>query len=224
MKNLLLCVLGLSLSALLVRAQDGAAQEQDGLVLRSVVQSVNYEEDRSSNYVIVSLRSEFINTGPTPVILLKRKPVFTGLELSRSSTFALEDVVVRYGGGPSLDGDPRWEGKRKALNKESPPPDLTDVIMPNATLSFDSKVTISCPKQPSPGMLYRPSLSELESMGPLWLRVFYEVWPLNIEPNVLQSRAPEFGRVLQRKWQTFGMLRLDEVRTEPIMLNLKRPT
>jgi hypothetical protein len=41
--------------------------------------------------------------------------------------------------------------------------------------------------------------------APLWLRVSYEMWPINVE-----NFKPNLGGILKKRWQSHGLLYLDE--------------
>lgn len=212
------------LCALPAEAQSGDARGRDSLTLRGSVRSFTVEEDGSNDYVRLELRYELVNTGPTPVILLKRRPVFTGLTLARTQSFAPADVIDGYRGGPSVEASPAWAEMRRALDKAQPPPALTELLMPEATSTFDASVTIVCPKKPSPGPFYHPSLKELEAAGAVWLKVYYQVWSPDLEPDARRREQLDFGRGLRSRWKSFGDLRLDDLQSEPILLNFSTAT
>ena len=206
-------------------AQNNGTPQQKGLSLRGRIQSMTIEQDKSEDYVILRLKYELTNTRSTPIIRWKHQdPTFTGLSLARSQRFEREDIIHSYQGGPSIDTSQVWTDMQKALDKEYPPSDQTDFIKPSASLSFYSKVTIVCPKKAVPGLLYEPSLRELEAIGKIWLRVYYEAWSLNLEPDALRRKDRDFGHALQRRWEQFGQLWLDDIYSDPIMLDLNRAT
>ncbi len=210
------------LCAIPVKAQSDTAQGQEGLTLRGTIQSINYEEHSSSDYIVLELRYELVNTGSTPIILWKTTPVFTGRALAREQRFATEDIIDIDGGGPSFDTSPEWAQMRKALDKAYPPADLTHRLMPNDALPFTAKVTLVFPKTPLRGLLYSPSLKEMESIGTIWLKFYYQLWSRNLEPDMARRRQLDFGYMLQRRWRSYGKLWLDEVSSEPIKLDLKK--
>ncbi len=205
-----------------VKAQSDAAQTQEGLTLRGTIQSINFDEDKSDDFVILELRYELVNTGSTPIILWKTTPVFTGRKLAREQRFAREDIIDTHRGGPSFDTSPEWTQMQKGLDKAYPPADLTHRLMPNDALPFTAKVTLVFPKTPLRGLLYSPSLKEMESIGTIWLKFYYQLWSRNLEPDMARRRQLDFGYMLQRRWRSYGKLWLDDVSSEPIRLDLKK--
>jgi hypothetical protein len=212
----------LALCASPAGAQGGdGARGGGGLTLRGSIRSVTFEEDASTDFVRLELRYELVNTGQTAAIIWKHEPVFTGLTLARAPSFAPEEVLDAYRGGPSISTAPSWAEARKALDQPQPPAGLTEILPPNASSSFDASVHIVCPKEPAGGSLRRPSLKELREAGTVWLRVYYQMWSWNLEPDVRRQTELNFGRELQRRWKSFGELRLEDVYSEPIRLDLK---
>ena len=72
-------------------------------------------------------------------------------------------------------------------------------------------------------MLFRSTGESMQELSPVWLHVNWEVWPSNVEPSKNPNKL-SFGLALQRRWKNVGLLRLDGIYSEPIMLDLKRVT
>ena len=62
--------------------------------------------------------------------------------------------------------------------------------------------------------------------APLWLQLSYEMWPFNVE-----NFKPNLGEILQKRWQSHGLLYLEEkgeryssaiLTSEPIELPLNQ--
>src|SRR5688572_23427460 len=71
-----------------VFAQDTSNQTYKGLCLRGKVISVQIISDSvgsrySSNFLEMKLLLQLVNTGPTPIIFLKREPLFVGAALAK---------------------------------------------------------------------------------------------------------------------------------------------
>jgi len=221
-------------SMLPVKAQtDNTPQSQQSLTMRGVVKSLTIEQQRSSHYIVVELRCELTNTGSIPLIFWKYKYedglgglwnepyVFSGKKVSRTPNFTPQDILYSQIGGPSVYTSPEWNKMHKALDQKTPPADVTTILMPNQSFSFDSKVTIVCNEDRFDSI---PAFSELQEASVFWLRVYYEVWSFNLEPNPRRGLSLKFGRKLQRKWKDVGKLWLDDIYTEPIQLDLKAAT
>jgi hypothetical protein len=197
------------------------------LCLRGKVISVKTISDSSgsrysSNFLEIKLLLELVNTGPTPIIFLKREPRFVGAALAKKpDDFATGNHLVRTYVGPAVSLAPEWAVSRLSLDTATPPPDQTRILMPNESWSLGATVGVSLPDHPE---MFAPakgaSLKEIKELSPVWLSVVCEVWPWNLEPNANRSKL-KYGRELQRRWKDVGVLWLDDIYSEPITLNLK---
>jgi hypothetical protein len=176
----------------------------------------------SSNFLEIKLMLELVNTSPTPIVFLKREPRFVGAALAKKpDDFALGNHLARTYVGPAVSLSPEWVDLRTSLDKPTPPPDETRILMPNEAWSLEATVGVSLPDHPE---MFSPaksaSLKDIKQLSNVWLRVVCEVWPWNLEPGADRSKL-NFGRKLQRRWKDVGVLWLDEIYSEPMMLNLK---
>jgi hypothetical protein len=58
----------------------------------------------------------------------------------------------------------------------------------------------------------------------VWLKIFLELWPDNIEPSNSDEQSKPYGEGLRRKWQGSGDLQLEPILSSPIPLDLPRQT
>ena len=198
-----------------------------GLCLRGKVISVEIISDSagsrySSNCLEMKLLLQLVNTGPTPIIFLKREPLFVGAALAKQPhDFATGNHLVRTYVGPAVNFSPEWSALRVSLDRPTPPPEQTRILMPSESWSLRATVGVSLPDNPE---LFLPargaSLKDLKELSSLWLRVVCEVWPWNLEPSADRSKL-KYGRKLQRRWKDVGVLWLDEIYSEPLTLNVK---
>lgn len=201
-------------------------QTSSTVSLRGKVTSVKIVTDApgsrySSKFLEIKLRLELVNTSPTPIIFLNREPVFVGAALAKQpDDFGTGNFLAQTYVGPAVSLAPEWAALRQDLNKPTPPPDQTHILMPNESWSLGATVGVSLPDHPE---MLAPaksrSLKEIKELSPVWLRVVCEVWPWNLEPSADRSKL-NYGRKLQRRWKSAGLLWLDEIYSEPMMLNL----
>ena len=210
-----------------VFAKGTSNQTDKRLWLRGKVISVNIISDSagsrySSNFLQMKLLLELVNTGPTPIIFLKRGPLFVGAVLAKQPhDFATGNHLVRTYVGPAVDVSPEWEALRVSLDKPTPPPEQTRILMPNESWSLQATVGVSLPAHPEVFLPARgASLKDIKELSSVWVRVVCEVWPWNLEPSADRSKL-KYGRKLQRRWKDVGVLWLDEIYSEPLTLNLK---
>jgi hypothetical protein len=214
--------------------QESKMQREQELKVRGVVGSLIIEKQKSTNYIRVGLHYELTNAGSTPIIFWKPSEnlnshwnesyVFAGLTISRTSTFAPEDILDSYSGGSSVNTSSKWVKARKNLDQASPQSDSTTIILPNQSLFFDSDVTIVCNQERSDSIPEHPTFNELKEVGTIWVRACYEAWSPNLEPNQHKNHELKFGRMLQQRWKNFGRLWINDLCSEPIQLNLNTAT
>ena len=66
----------------------------------------------------------------------------------------------------------------------------------------------------------KESLATIQQLSPVWLRVVCELWPWNVEPLKADRNQLKFGHKLQERWKDTGLLWLDQIYSEPIMLDV----
>lgn len=216
---------GLALLTANVVAQGTSGQRPKGLTLRGKVESVQVKDiDQSSALIDIKLTMEFVNVGVKPIILLQREPVFPGGALaSKPEDFEKGNVLVADAGWPSNDTSPEWSTLRSKLDKAGPPEDVTRFLMPGESESVATSVRLVVPTDPSKytSSKKKETLATIQELSPVWLRVVCEVWPWNVEPLDADRSKLKFGHKLQERWKDTGVLWLDEIYSEPIMIDMK---
>jgi len=98
--------------------------------------------------------------------------------------------------------------------------------MPNESWSFENEVYIGVPTEAGNHSFFPKgaSFETIQKYSPVWMKVVWEVWPLNVEPWGEDRSKLRFGRKLQRRWKDVGQLWLDGIQSDPIMLDLKTAT
>jgi hypothetical protein len=216
---------GFALPVTNVAAQDMKGQGSKILTLRGRVESVQVKEiDRSSALIEIKLKMELVNTGRRPIILLQRNPLFPGGALARKpEDFEAGDLLVSDAAWPSNDISAEWKTLRSTLDKPSPPSEETRLLMPGESRPLETSVRLVVPTDPSKYTSSRKkeSLATIQQLSPVWLRVVCEVWPWNVEPLNADRNRLKFGHKLQQRWKGTGVLWLDEVYSEPIMIDVR---
>jgi hypothetical protein len=196
--------------------------EKKAFHLRGSVASIRLvREDNHSITFDVKLNLEFINTSETGVIILQRGFWLGATTLARSpEDAAAHKYLYSSSHWPSVDTSPEWGKLRQRLDQPSPPTDLTRVLVPGASLPYETGATLYIEK---PGSFDKTSQSwnTIKQASPVWLQVTLEMWPVNLEPKVDPDNS-EFGKMLQRRWQQFGALPVGYLTSEP--MRLKFPT
>jgi hypothetical protein len=166
---------------------------------------------------------ELVNVGTRPVILLQSEPFFPGGALARKpEDFEQGNVLVVDAGWPSNDISPEWATLRSNLDKSNPPADQTRLLMPGESRPMETSVRLVVPTDPSKYTSSRKkeSLATIQQLSPVWLRVVCEVWPWNVEPLNADRSQLKFGHKLQKRWKDVGLLWLEEIYSEPIMMDV----
>jgi hypothetical protein len=208
-----------------VIAQSGSNQGSKLLTLRGRVESVEVKEiDQSSVLIEIKLRMELVNTGGKSIILLQREPLFPGGSLARKpDDFEAGNVLASDAGWPSNDTSPEWTALRSSLDKPRPPAEETRLLVPGESWPLETSVTLVVPTDPSKYTSSRKkeSLATIQQLSPVWLRVVCEVWPWNVEPLTPDRSKLQFGHKLQQRWKDIGLLWLDEIYSEPMIIDVK---
>jgi hypothetical protein len=220
--------MGFALLTVDVAAQSTSGQGSKVLRLRGRVESVQVKEiDRSSALIDIKLKLELANIGTIPIILLQREPLIPGGALARKpEDFEAGNLLAGDAGWPSNDISSEWTTLRSNLDKPSPPSDETRLLMPGKSWPVDTSVRLVVPTDPSKYTSSRKkeSLATIQQLSPVWLRVVCEVWPWNVELLNADRHQLKFGHKLQERWKGTGLLWLDEIYSEPIMLDVRAAT
>jgi hypothetical protein len=94
------------------------------------------------------------------------------------------------------------------LDQSVPPTGITRVLLSNASWDWDTSITLSLREGNSCNQHVGVEIGweEIKRLtAPLWLRVSYEMWPFNVE-----NFKPNLGGILQKRWQSQGLLYLEE--------------
>lgn len=118
-----------------------------------------------------------------------------------------------------------WKKIKSDLDKSSPPEGNTWVLMPGQAFNFEDRVLVDLPLKPN--VLTREensSLRYLKEVSPVWLNLKVETWDkvhIEVKNSNGHTEKPKFYRVLKNRWKKFGYLWLEDITSEPIMLELK---
>lgn len=190
------------------------------LCLRGRVADVKLARENNHSIVFdVKLNLEFTNTSDKPVIIFQREFWLGAKTLARSpEDSAAHKYLYVSGQWPSVSTSPEWGELRQRLDQPNPPQDLTRVLAPGESLPYEASVTLYIEKV---GSFDKTSQrwDTIKQASPVWLQVTLEMWPVNIEPHV-DPENPGFGKMLQRRWQQYGRLQIDQLTSEPMQLDL----
>jgi hypothetical protein len=202
------------------------AKESCAVTMRGQVLSVEVTDvPPSSVSIVVKLKLEILNNGAQPVIFLKEKmPLLVGYELIKNPDAPSPDnqLAVSFT-GPGVNTSPEWAVLRQRLDQSSPPPDQVHILMPNERWAFDDTVImyLSTEARDESTFSKNASWAAVQEASPVWLLVDYQVWPWNLEPPSNDRTRMTFGHKLQKRWQAVGLLQLDGIRSEPILLDVR---
>jgi len=216
---------GFALLAGSTLAQSASGQSTLALTLRGTVESVRVKEiDKSSALIEIKLKMELVNAGVIPIILLQREPLFPGGALARKpEDFEVGNLLAGDAGWPANDVSAEWTTLRMKLDKPNPPAEETRLLKPGESWPLETSVRLVVPTDPKKYTSSRKkeSLATIQQLSPVWLRVVCEVWPWNVEPLNADRNKLKFGHKLQKRWKDAGLLWLDEIYSEPIMMDVK---
>jgi hypothetical protein len=194
------------------------------IVLRAQIVNVEIKTSPESNVnVIATVMLDFRNAGSRPLILFLKEGAFpscVGTVLTRTSGPAVGDnLLLSEYHGLSIDRSPEWKTLRVVLDQRAPPGKITRMIEPGEGWQMQARLYMYPPSKPKfRGDRSAVTWGTLRKTSPLWIRVECETWPLNVERD---HRNMRFGRQLQKRWRKSGILQLDPITSEPVVLELK---
>lgn len=209
------------------KLQEAVTPDVDSVVLRIEVKSFEVKEIAPSEIgLILNLKLELLKNGSKPLIFLETKrPKLFGAALAknRDELLSSKTLVFEYH-GESVDTSPEWTSLRNALDQQLPPLDEVRILAPNESWKWEDIVGIALPKISGKNYFSdkRESWDNIKQLPTVWLQVICNVWPENLESkNSRDRRQYPFGNKLQKRWRNIGLLWLDNITSEPIVLDLK---
>ena len=212
-----------------------AAQPRAGdLRLTGSVRKISCSKDTDIIRCKVDVNLTFTNTGSTSLIILQPQGEYelwhggTTLALSENESSA-KSFVYDFSAWPSIYKFPMYRNLANLLDQSVPPAGITQVLPSNASWSWDTSITLSLQERNSCNQHVGVEIGWEEikkRTAPLWLRLSYEMWPFNVE-----NFKPNLGGILQKRWQRYGLLYLEEKRgkhwhsiltSEPIEIHLNQ--
>ena len=213
------------------------ANAQAMLKLYKKITSIEKEELNDRVVFNVKSNMSFRNVGDKPILLLiaaypESSPFspdnnlpFLGICTKITGvleTERTEKVLMSGCALPSIESTADWRVLSKQLDSKTPPPALIKKL--EAGESFDFK-TIGWLRFFKKRELYSSFAdeaiwSEIENAKSLSLQNTYRIWSLELEPRSAKGNEKPFGKQLQKRWNKYGYLWLDDIVSEPIPLNL----
>ena len=211
----------------------------EGLVLRGKVLNVQVIK---KDYVDINLKLslDFVNESDEAIILLKptgdedeQNYIFWQFDTALAKTkedAENERYIVSYPLLPSFYSIPNYSKLIKRLNKSAPPSTVTRILQPKEAWTWKTTalVRIAIKREIRNDLDYNLIWSEININTPLWVRVYYLMFPFNIE-----NFRNEIGNNLQRRWKSYGRLWFDgyspnesdfgiRITSEPIKVDLTK--
>jgi hypothetical protein len=189
------------------------------LRLDGEVIEVKVERERQSQIVHLRVKLKFTNTGERPVVLLlgtygektNKRWWILDTTVSRTLTEALDGkpFYISRTGAANSRSFPFWKELRQQLTSSPPSSSVTQTIQPHKTFFKEIKTVIVVHDD-----------ERIAAGSRLWLKVFLELWPYNIEPAGTDIQDTPYGESLKQKWQAFGDLELEPILSSPISFDL----
>jgi hypothetical protein len=183
-----------------------------GLEMRGqVLDSRCHEAANGTVACAIDLDLEFINNGSRPAILLR--PFGEHVFWFGGKTLAVrqdgrEHLVHDTGAWPSVYPFAEYRELADKLDKPTPPPDVTTILLPGGTWRWRKTITHTFPKENTCSTSVGLELGwrDIRAFSsPALLRVSFEMWPFNVE-----NFKPRLGQELRRRWREYGDLYLQE--------------
>jgi hypothetical protein len=205
-----LCLLAIVLTVPALAVGTSGQEPTRPLQLEGEVVHIEASRYRESDVFHLKVKLRFTNIGKQPVILLlgtyeKKKSGWWILDTNVSCTWDGQPFYIGPTGPASSRSFPYWKELRRQLSSSQPPSSLTHTIQPHGTFFKEIETVVV--------------IHDDEVIPPdtkLWLRVFLELWPFNIEPAGTDIEDSPYGESLRQKWKAFGDLQLEPILSAPI--------
>ncbi len=202
-----------------------AAERSDGevsLIVRGQVESARVVEDSgsASASIQVDVQLEIKNDGRRAVLILERDIRLSGVAVAGGDRdFSRDGVLAADYVDTARDRSSEWLKLRSELNAADPPVALLKVLQPGEAVFLKGSATLDVPLDANryTSSRKKATLLELMNHSRLWILVRCDMWPSNLEENPEGTR---FGLELRRRWWNRGVLWLEPLTSEPMMLNL----
>ncbi len=216
-------------SSVPIRVQDNAPQKESMLRLSGRVitgeiidigsESASGLETADRVKLQLTLGLDIKNDGPRKALLFKREPVVIERKIIATSPDAKADKdLYLLQTLPSIENP--WKELQERFDRPTPPPDAIRVLAPGETWSFVTKEWFYINKK---GDDTSKPWSEILEASTVSLQLTLEMWSEDVESYSERDKL-KFSRMLQHRWRGFGDLRLEDLTSDRISLDLSSLT
>ena len=192
------------------------------LRLTGKISNLRMTEEPKSVEFSYDVELAFTNIGNVPILLLKSdfpllcidREVY-GLPADETS----ERRLWSFSTVPSIGATPDWQNIKKTLDSETPPSNIIKEIEVGKSIVFNAKEWLYFKKEKD--KYFRSenfTWNEIKAAKSLSIRLKYRIWSLDFEVSPREEK--KFGKKLQKRWSEYGYLWLEDIRSEPIPLDL----
>lgn len=210
---------------------------EEPLKLSGEITSIKIEDKGEAVAVLLVLKMSFVNTGNRPVLLLKEgyppsSPYapenglpYLGICSEVSGVLPVEQhskVLFSRCSLPSIEGTSDWQELKRKFDSKMPPSTVIGTVNARQSFEFRTSATIRFRKKRDLNSSFQddPVWSEIKAANNLSLRLTYRIWSLELEPRSADRAQRPFGKKLQKRWEKYGYLLLEDIVSEPIALTL----
>ena len=154
-----------------------------------------------------------------PKLLMRNQPHYGALSLAKTEEDAFScRYFYNHGAYPSVYRSAAWQKLRKELENDLPSAKYSRTIAPGSAWEFERDIHFGLSNDPMERLIRGKTSLDLVREDPhVWFQVELLMWPDNLETDVLH---PQFGMRLQKKWSRSGYLIIENLRTDPVPLDL----
>lgn len=201
--------------------------KQPKLSLQGKVENVLIEKEAKSSLIKIKLNLSLKNESNKRIIFLDYPVFFPGELILAPAQKGIEDeiLVTSYGGYSCQYNAEEWVRDRNAFKDQEKPDKnvyfldsgqekLINVEVRLIVANLDNSQYFSTERD--------KSLETLQTFASLRLQVTTELYPSwGLEPKCKVEKL-KFGKILRKKWENYGYLWLDDVTSEPMLLQLHK--
>jgi len=200
----------------MVYSSENRASNKPTLKLTGQIESCEATDEGDRVKVSLKLNLSLTNAGDTPILLMSEKPTLIGRQISSPSVNEQDEKsLFTLWRRPSIGKNDEWLKLSKDINKASPPEAQIKRIEVGDAIKWEVTDWFYISKDD------KSSWKELAAADRLSLRLTYEMWSLNIEPQQSTLDDKKFGQELRERWKSYGYLWIDEITSEPIDIHIQ---
>lgn len=170
-----------------------------------------------SKGIYVYLDMRIVNNSEQKLIFPAKKFDCKTINLKRSNGKSIANLQL-----PTAAELPKWNEIVRSFDKSKPPESKTTSLAVGSGLSFNTFFKLDVSNYNNNDLLFSQSVSldDLKENSSIFIEVICTTKPTGLDLYNLKENGDGFWQGLQTRWRKYGYLWIDEIKSEPIPLDL----